>query len=164
LASTAGKGSRFSITVPTATATTLPKSEPSQPVAIEVTRGKLVVVIDDDARALEGMGGLLRDWGCRVIGASTPEAALAAVSEVGAAARPDLVISDYHLADGQTGITAIAKLREAYGAIPAFVMSGDTAPEHLRETQESGHHLLHKPVQPMTLRAMVSRFLKSVHQ
>ena len=64
-------------------------------------------------------------------------------------ARPGL-ISDFHLADGQTGITAIAKLREAYGAIPAFVMSGDTAPERLREVQESGHHLLHKPVQPIT--------------
>jgi hypothetical protein len=42
-------------------------------------------------------------------------------------------------------------------------MSGDTAPDVLREAQESGHHLLHKPVQPMMLRAMVSRFLKSVH-
>jgi two-component system, sensor histidine kinase len=64
-------------------------------------------------------------------------------------ARPGLS-SDFHLADGQTGITAIAKLREAYGAIPVFVMSGDTAPERLREVQESGHHLLHKPVQPIT--------------
>jgi hypothetical protein len=41
-------------------------------------------------------------------------------------------------------------------------MSGDTAPERLREAQESGHHLLLKPVQPMTLRAMMSSFLKSV--
>ncbi len=49
------------------------------------------------------------------------------------------------------------------GAIPAFVMSGDTALERLREAQESGHHLLHKPVQPMTLRAMMSRFFKNVH-
>jgi CheY-like chemotaxis protein len=107
------------------------------------------------------MGGLLRNWGCRVVTAVTPEAAQAAVSKVGAAARPDLVISDFHLNDGQTGITAIAKLRETYGAIPAFVMSGDIAPERLREAQESGHHLLHKPVQPMMLRAMVSRSLRS---
>jgi hypothetical protein len=39
----------------------------------------------------------------------------------------------------------------------------DLAPERLREAQESGHHLLHKPEQPMTLRAMVSRTLKSEH-
>jgi hypothetical protein len=31
-------------------------------------------------------------------------------------------------------------------------MSGDTAPERLREARESGHHFLHKPVQPITLR------------
>jgi two-component system, sensor histidine kinase len=113
-----------------------------------------VVVIDNNVRMLEGMGGLFRTWGCRVVTATTPEAALADVSEFGVAARPDLVISDFHLSDGQTGITAIAKLREAHGAIPAFVMSSDIAPERLREVLENGHHLPHKPVQPMTLRAM----------
>ena len=46
----------------------------------------------------------------------------------------------------------------------ASVMSGDTAPECLRAAGESGHHLLHKPVQPITLRAMVNRFLKSGHR
>jgi signal transduction histidine kinase/CheY-like chemotaxis protein len=165
LTSTIGKGSRFGVRVPTAAARAPahPKIEPPTQDAIGVARGKLVVVIDNDVRVLEGMGGLLRNWGCRVVTTTTPEAALAAVSKLGAAARPDLVISDFHLADGQTGITAIAKLREAYGAVPAFVMSGDTAPERLRETQESGHHLLHKPVQPMMLRAMVSRCLKSAH-
>ncbi len=165
LTSTLGKGSRFVVTVPTAAArvTARPKIEPSSQATLDVARGKLVVVIDNDTQVLEGMGGLLRNWGCRVIVAATPEAAMAGVSDFGAGARPDLIISDYHLADEQTGITAIAKLREAYGAIPAFVMSGDTAPEPLRKAQESGHHLLHKPVQPMTLRAMVSRFLKSGH-
>src|SRR5215472_10540289 len=165
LTSTLGKGSHFGVTVPTAAArvTAQPKVAPPSEATLEVARGKLVVVIDNDSRVLEGMGGLLRSWGCRAIVAATPEAAMAGVSDIGAGARPDLIISDYHLADEQTGITAIAKLREAYGAIPAFVMSGDTAPERLRKAQESGHHLLHKPVQPMTLRAMVSRFLKSAH-
>jgi hypothetical protein len=46
-------------------------------------------------------------------------------------------------------------------AIPAFLISGDTAPERLREAQESGHHLLHKPVRPMKLRNMLSQLLKS---
>jgi len=57
LASTPGKGSWFSVTVPTAPAAALPKSEPTQPAAIDVARGKLVVVIDNDTRVLEGMGG-----------------------------------------------------------------------------------------------------------
>jgi len=44
--------------------------------------------------------------------------------------------------------------------VRAFLMSGDTAPERLREAQESGNHLLHKPVRPMRLRAMVNQMLK----
>jgi two-component system, sensor histidine kinase len=161
--STPGKGSCFSVAVPVAPLAALPKSDPSPQAVIDVTRRKLVVVMDDNARILEGMGGLLRNWGCGVVTAATPEAAMTGVKRIGRKARPDLIISDYHLADGQSGITAIAKLREVHGAVPAFVMSGDTAPERLREARESGLHLLHKPVQPITLRAMVTRFLKSGH-
>ncbi len=163
LKSTPGKGSRFSIAAPAAPAAAVPKSEPSHQGVIDVISRKLVVVMDNDARILEGMGGLLRNWGCRVVTAATSEAALTEVKRIGGGARPDLIISDYHLADGQSGITAIAKLREAHGAVPAFVTSGDTAPECLREAGESGLHLLHKPVQPIMLRAMVNRFLKSGH-
>jgi CheY-like chemotaxis protein len=158
VASTPGKGSRFSITVPMVPAA-LAKSKPPPQPAIDIAKGKLVVVIDNDARVLEGMGGLLRNWGCGVVTAATPEAALTDVSRIGREMRPDLIISDYHLNEGQSGITAIAKLREAYGAVPAFVMSGDTAPERLREARASGLHLLLKPVQPMKLRAMLSQFL-----
>ena len=145
--------------MPTASAVPLAKSKPPPQQAIDLAQGKLVVVIDNDARVLEGMAGLLRNWGCRVVSAATPEAALAEISRIGRETRPDLIISDYHLNDGQSGITAVAKLREAYGVVPAFVMSGDTAPHRLREAHASGLHLLHKPVQPMKLRAMLSQFL-----
>lgn len=165
LTSTLGKGSRFSVTVPKVAAR--PRAQatahPRHQATIDVAKDKLVVVIDDDAQALEGMAGLLRNWSCHVIAAASPEAVLTAVSHIGAGARPDLVITDYHLGNGQSGITAIAKLRKAYGLIPAFLMTADSAPERRREVQESGFHLLRKPVQPMTLRAMVSRFLKSAH-
>src|SRR5262249_6170431 len=138
LASVPGKGSRFSITVPTASAAALAKSEPPPQPPIDIAKGRLVVVIDNDPRVLEGMAGLLRNWGCRVVTAATPEAALTDLSRIGREMRPDLIISDYHLNDGQSGITAIARLREVYGAVPAFVMTGDTAPERVREARASG--------------------------
>jgi hypothetical protein len=34
------------------------------------------------------------------------------------------------------------------------------APERMREARMSGYHLLHKPVRPRALRAMLSQFLK----
>jgi signal transduction histidine kinase/CheY-like chemotaxis protein len=159
LVSTLGKGSRFSVAVPMAAAQAqIAEPQPAQ-VAIDATRGKFVIVIDDDALVLDSMGGLLRNWGCRVVAAATPDEALA---DLGPEERPDLIICDYRLANGQSGIATIAYFRKAFGApVPAFLMSGDTAPERLREARESGHHLLHKPLRAMALRAMINRLLKS---
>jgi CheY-like chemotaxis protein len=159
LVSTVDKGSRFSVTVPVVTARAQFAEPQRAQIAIDAHRGKLVIVIDDDALVLDSMSGLLRNWGCRVVAAATPDEALA---DLGPEERPDLIICDYRLANGQSGIAAIVDLRNAYGApVPAFLMSGDTAPERLREARESGHHLLHKPLRAMALRAMINRLLKS---
>jgi signal transduction histidine kinase/CheY-like chemotaxis protein len=159
LVSTVGRGSRFSVTVPLAAARAQFVEQRAAPVPVDATTGKLVIVIDDDALVLDSMGGLLRNWGCRVVAAATPDEALA---DLGPKEPPDLIICDYRLANGQSGIAAIADLRKAYGAqVPAFLMSGDTAPERLREARESGHHLLHKPLRAMALRAMVNRSFRS---
>lgn len=160
LSSTVGRGSRFSVSVPLSAA---PRhtAEPSLlPDAVtDPTRGKLVVVIDDDALVLDGMRGVLKSWGCSVVTADSDGAALAGLSEH--KRPPDLIISDYRLGDGKTGFEVIERLRSAFRAsIPAFLISGDTAPERLREASASGYYLLHKPVLPMTLRATVSQLLK----
>jgi hypothetical protein len=43
--------------------------------------------------------------------------------------------------------------------IPAFLISGDIAPERLSHARTCGYQLLHKPLAPMTLRAMLNRHL-----
>jgi len=91
--------------------------------------------------------------------AATDDGAIASLAADDQA--PDLIISDYRLNNGRTGIEAIARLRGAVGvSIPAFLISGDTAPERLREASASGHHLLHKPVPPITLRALAGQLLR----
>src|SRR5262249_23757099 len=69
LVSTPGKGSRFSISVPQVPARVVSTTAVAASVASAPSNlaGKRVVVIDDDALALEGTGGLLRSWGCRVV-------------------------------------------------------------------------------------------------
>ena len=155
LASVVGRGSRFAVSVPVVVAPA--KSiAPAPAIAADAPRGKLILVIDDDALVLDGMRGLLHDWGCNVVTAATEDAALASLEN----RRPDLIISDSRLADGVAGIDVIARLRRSFGtAIPAFLISGDTGPERLKEARSSGHHLLHKPVHPMTLRAMLGQLL-----
>lgn len=160
LTSSIGSGSCFSVAVPTAKAR--PEQENPAPAAISrfnVSSGKLVLVIDDDPLVLEGMGSLLRSWGCRVATASNDHAAIIELAKYDHP--PDVIISDYHLRDGQTGVEVIARLCSKLSAsIPAFLMSGDTNPGPVRDAQANGYHLLHKPVDPMTLRAALTQIVK----
>jgi signal transduction histidine kinase len=160
LTSTIGKGSRFTVVVPLVAAAARIVETPAAPELVpDSASGKLVVVVDDDAMALAAMGGVLASWGCRVVMADSDRDALA-----GLAAHdrpPDLIISDYRLADGNNGIEVIERLRKEFRAsIPAFLVSGDTARERLLDVRARGYHLLHKPVPPLALRAMLRRLLK----
>ena len=160
LTSSVGSGSRFSVLVPSAPAGTAQASLDVPRPLVDSERGKLVMVIDDNELVRDGMRGLLKSWGCLVVTAESEDAAMAKLAEHGR--RPDLIISDYHLAHGKTGFELIDRLRRACGAqIPAFLISGDTAPERLREASASGYYLLHKPVLPITLRSVVSQLLKN---
>jgi signal transduction histidine kinase len=160
LASRVGRGSRFSILVPSAPARTAQESLDAPRPLVDSEQGKLVMVIDDNEMVREGTRGLLKSWGCLVVTAESEEAAMTRVAEHGR--RPDLIISDYHLAHGKGGFELIDRLRRAWDAqIPAFLISGDTAPERLREASASGYYLLHKPVLPITLRSVVSQLLKA---
>lgn len=112
---------------------------------------KLVVVIDDDPLVLEATGGLLRSWGCRVVAAESYGEAVAKLSDIGQ--RPDLIVCDYRLPKGPTGVDAIEMLRHAF-EIPALLISGDaTSPE--RDDGAGGYRLLHKPVNAETFRAVL---------
>jgi signal transduction histidine kinase len=161
LGSRVGTGSRFSILVPAVPAgvaviggSAAPRAEPI------AGAGKLVVIIDDDESVRDSTCGLLQQWGCIVVAAGSVDAALANLAELGK--QPDLIISDYRLAHGKTGFASIDRMRRSCGAqIPAFLISGDTAPERLREAHESGYYLLHKPVMPITLRSVVTQLLRA---
>jgi signal transduction histidine kinase len=160
LASTLGKGSCFSVTIPSVVGRTEGAKAPAPVDAtLDVSNDKLVVVIDDDPLVLEGMRGLFRSWGCRVVTGATDAAALTSLAAL--EQQPDLIISDYLLSEGKTGIETIERLRTHFGsAIPAFLISGDISPERLGEARAGGYHLQHKPVEPMVLRAMLNQLLK----
>jgi signal transduction histidine kinase len=160
LASTVGRGSRFAILVPIVdegVTSTAPVASPlSGACAVE---GKVILVIADAPVVQEGTGGLLGKWGYSVLRTGSDEAALMRVAQ--RQERPDLIISDYHLASGKTGIRAIEQINAAFGcSIPAILISGDTAAEPLRDANERGYILLHKPVDPMRLRAVMHELFR----
>ncbi len=160
LASTVGRGSRFAILIPMAdkcVTSTEPVDTPRP--AVVAVEGKVILVIADAPIVREETGGLLGKWGYSVLTAGSDEAALIRLAEC--QQRLDLIISDYHLASGKTGIRAIEQISAAFGSsIPAILTSGDTAPEPLRDAKDRGYILLHKPVDPMRLRAVMQEFLR----
>src|SRR5262245_59434632 len=160
LTSTVGRGSRFTILVPIAAkgVTSVETARSLYPAAFALA-GKLILIIDDAPIVLEGTSGLLGKWGCSVVTAGSDEAALIQLAE--RERPPDLIISDYHLANGKTGLEAIERIDATFGAnIPAILISGDTAPERLRDAKDKGYILLHKPVDPMRLRAVMHQLFK----
>lgn len=127
------------------------------PAAQAAPTTKLIVVIDDDPAILEGMSGLLRTWGYRVVAAASGDAALARLPEQGQ--RPDLIICDYHLADGEIGTQTIERLRGAF-EIPALLITAGAVPARPHEGRSIHYDLLHKPVNAAALRATLSRAFK----
>ena len=121
--------------------------------------GKLVVLIDDDEHVLDATGGLLRSWGFRVIAAADSEEALRQLAGTGR--RPDLIVCDYRLSKGGTGVDAIQGLRCAF-EIPALLISGDSScPQS--NVGRSGYRLLHKPLSAETLRAALMQACTRQH-
>jgi CheY-like chemotaxis protein len=112
---------------------------------------KLVVVIDDDPLVREATGMLLQSWGCRVVMAESYDDAVTRLAASEAGRRPDLIVCDYHLSRGATGLDAVKQLRQTF-EIPALLITGDgSSPPH--ENGTGGYHLLHKPVNAEAFRA-----------
>lgn len=157
--STPGQGSRFSVSVPFGDRGLLAVQSTETDNALSDLVGLNVLVVEDEISIREGMRMLLEQWGCRVTLAGSEDEAVALIRESGSI--PGAIIADYRLRDDRTGAQAIERLhRELRTPIPALLISGDTAPDRLREARASGYQLMHKPVQPGSLRA----FLRSLRK
>lgn len=103
--------------------------------------GLKVLAVDDDPDVALGTKTLLEEMGCDVsIAAGTSQAA-AAVKD----SKPDILLVDFRLRDGDTGLETVRAAREIHPGLPAIMISGDTAPDRIREANDAGLKLLHKP-------------------
>jgi len=119
-----------------------------------------IVLIEDDDQVLLGLQSLLETQGFTTL--AFQEANRDTLTETFAVKKrmPDLIIADYRLEAQTTGSEAIHSIREILNKnIPAIIITGDTAPERLREAKKSGFPILHKPVRPEELIATVHEIL-----
>jgi signal transduction histidine kinase/FixJ family two-component response regulator len=153
LSSRPGKGSVFRLILPL-NKKVLAQGEPVRIYPAQSLNAVHVLAIDDDEAVRQGMADLLGSWGCTVDTADSITQAL----ELAQQHPPAIVISDYRLRAQRTGAQAVAVLRALLGQnLPALLISGDTAPERLREAVASGVPLLHKPVNPEHLFQLIAQ-------
>lgn len=155
-----GRGSMFSIALPGTARVSPPMDVQANPTRAAENRG--IIVIDDDRDALDATALLLGTLGYRVYpGRSAAAAALEHKHASRSGAAPvDLVITDYRLENGLTGLDAVREIRLTLGeCIPALILSGDTSPARLREVNASGHRLLHKPLDAARLEVEIEAAL-----
>lgn len=117
----------------------------------------LVAFIDDDESILEAMVEVFDQWGVALAAGEDAHQVRRELEELGR--KPDVILCDYRLKDGNTGIEAIATLQQAFGPLPAALLTGDTAPDTIQALGRSGLPVLHKPLKPAKLRAFLSHLL-----
>ena len=157
LKSSVGRGSRFSVEVPRGMAGAGEAAVDAAPrFAAGGLAGTVALCIDNEGAILDGMEMLLGGWGCRVLTAGDLIGALAAIDASGA--EPDGLLVDYHLG-GDNGLAAIAELRRRLGRhVPAILITADRSAHVREEAQAAAVHLLHKPIKPASLRAVITQW------
>ncbi|HEX8989563.1 MAG TPA: hybrid sensor histidine kinase/response regulator [Rhodocyclaceae bacterium] len=116
-----------------------------------------VLVIDDEPEIRLALESLLGAWGCTVLSAESQQQA----AETMAAQdwMPDVALVDFRLREGATGIEVLDWLRAHVAAnLPGIIITGDIGADRLQEVRMSGYPLLHKPVSPAKLRAVLARY------
>ncbi|MCW0183129.1 MAG: PAS-domain containing protein [Zavarzinia sp.] len=156
--STLGHGSAFSIDLPVAAARPALRPIVVMPAVAPVARvGTRVLVIDNEQAILDGMRSLLEGWSCEVSVARGLRDAMNAIGQ----RPPDIVLADFHLDRGETGIEAIGALRRRLGGtVPAALLTADRSAE-LQQNISAMERcaLLYKPVKPAKLRALMTALL-----
>lgn len=154
LCSQPGRGSLFHISVPVADAPTATINALEMDDAAAVASlPALVLCVDNDAAIREGMRALLTRWNYRAVVAADEESALAALAgEV-----PDIMLLDYHLDHGRSGIELLDRLRQRWKQnIRALILTADRSEDIARAAQERGCAVLLKPTKPAALRRFLN--------
>lgn len=120
-----GKGSVFSVVVPEGDRASLaPNIVPA--VSPSAGAGGRVLIVDDEPAVVDATRMLLETEGFEVMTAACAAEAVSRIEERGAA--PDILITDYHLRSGETGLCVVRAVRDRLQAsVPVILVSGDTS-------------------------------------
>jgi CheY-like chemotaxis protein/anti-sigma regulatory factor (Ser/Thr protein kinase) len=102
-----------------------------------------VLIVDDERAVAEATSLLLELEGYEVrVASSEREAVEHALARV-----PDLIVSDYHLRGGETGVRVVRAVRDRLQReVPVIFVTGDTAKPAIADSRLEHARLMNKPV------------------
>ncbi len=152
LLSEPGRGTFFGVRVERS------RPQPSTPATVIAERTSpsgRILIVDNDAAMRSSLQSLISGWGLAVDVAADA----AQVSRLWSAQAPSLMILDYHLDHGRTGLELFASLGQSGRCCPTIMISADHAAEVRQAAREAGCEFLHKPIRPLALKSLVNRLL-----
>jgi DNA-binding NtrC family response regulator len=119
----------------------------------------VILFIEDDRPTRESLLEHLSEWGCNVIDGDSVEEVLSKLKQEDVLSGPHLILSDYRLRKGKTGLDAITMLRDKTNkSLPAVIYTAESGPETLREIALNGITTFAKPVELSQLLTVVAKF------
>lgn len=157
LQSEPGKGTQFRVSVPRSEQHAAPALKTRQPITSDnapLLANRFVLVIENDEQISAAMTQLLEDWGATVSVSRSFEEAKD-ITPV-----PDLMLVDYHLDHGETGIQAASRLREMWQYdVPGILNTANRHDGVRDEAREAGLHYLPKPLKPAALKRLLKQHI-----
>lgn len=153
-----GRGSCFSLRTKRARRPSRKSGSVLRSPASRVDLAARVVVVENDKSVASGMAALLKQWGCetRIV------RNFSGASDLAAGAAPDIVLADYHLDNGETGLKSVRLLRNVFGAsLPVIIMTADRTPEVAQAVKKAACELMLKPVKPAEMRSLIAHLIRS---
>ena len=157
LQSEPGKGTQFRVSVPRSEQHAAPTLTTRQPITSDsapLLANRFVLIIENDEQISAAMTQLLEDWGATVSVSRSFEEAKD-ITPV-----PDLMLVDYHLDHGETGIQAASRLRELWQYdVPGILNTANRHDGVRDEAREAGLHYLPKPLKPAALKRLLKQHI-----
>ena len=153
-----GFGSCFAVQLPvTLQATLTPQSTRLIEPGANFT-GKRILLLDNEPQLLSAVAELLRSWHCDVLAISQPNEAIRLLQQGPA---PDLLLFDYHLDQGATGVEVASQLQQHFGVqCPVVIHSADQQQQTRDHALNAGFHFMLKPLKAATLKRLLQRLLR----
>ncbi|SMX28449.1 Virulence sensor protein BvgS precursor [Pelagimonas phthalicica] len=146
LRSSLDAGSCFKVTVPLS-GRSVRNKQVSRRIAAPVglaQAGLVVLLVENETQMRRALTVMLESWGVHVIEAEDAESALSLLEDLDL--KPDLLLLDYQLGPGPSGLDLFSEIKSRLGSLPCAIISADRTDALKEACKKETVELLPKPL------------------